>query len=49
MRNENITRLEALLPMLTDAQVERLLREAREMAFDAAENAGKGKKDNDRG
>lgn len=47
MRNENITRLEALLPMLTDAQVERLLREAREMAFDTAENAGKEKKDND--
>lgn len=47
VRGENITRLEALLPMLTDAQVERLLLEAREMAFETAENAGKEKRGND--
>lgn len=47
MRNENITLLEALIPMLTDAQVERMLRVAREMAFESAENAGKEKRGND--
>ncbi len=48
MRKEAVTRLNALLPMLTDVQLERLLQTARDMAMDTAARIGKGYNDNDR-